>query len=115
MTCDQVSVLLHALIDGELDAGNALAVEAHLVACPRCRAQRRQYDDLHRALAGPALRYQAPAALRRRVDAGLRPLPHAPGRRGLLKGFVMGAAMSAAMAAGLAAVVFRTDDEQRVL
>jgi len=116
MTCEQASVLLHALIDGELDPGNELAVEDHLASCARCSAQRQQYGELHRALAVGAPRYQAPAALRRRVEAAL-PAPRriTPTRRSLLQGFAMGSVMSAAMAASVAVVVFRAHDEQRSL
>ena len=38
MTCDEAEVLLHALIDGELDAGHAREVESHIAGCPRCAA-----------------------------------------------------------------------------
>ena len=37
MTCDEVEVLLHALLDGELDAGHAREVEAHIEGCARCQ------------------------------------------------------------------------------
>ena len=33
MTCDEAEILLHALIDGELDAGHAHEVEAHAADC----------------------------------------------------------------------------------
>jgi len=38
MTCDESEILLHALIDDELDAGNTRAVEEHVAgwrAAPR--------------------------------------------------------------------------------
>ena len=38
MTCEEAEILLHALLDGELDAGHARDVEAHVAACPRCAA-----------------------------------------------------------------------------
>ena len=38
MTCDEAEILLHALIDGELDAGHAREVENHIAGCPRCAA-----------------------------------------------------------------------------
>ena len=38
MTCDEAEILLHALIDGELDAGHAREVESHIAGCPRCAA-----------------------------------------------------------------------------
>ena len=36
MNCAESEVLLHALIDGELDAGHAREVEAHAVVCSDC-------------------------------------------------------------------------------
>ena len=39
MNCDEAEILLHALIDGELDAGHAREVEDHVAGCPRCAAQ----------------------------------------------------------------------------
>ena len=39
MTCDEAEILLHALIDGELDAGHAREVEEHVAGCPRCTAR----------------------------------------------------------------------------
>ncbi|WP_175068539.1 anti-sigma factor family protein, partial [Bradyrhizobium uaiense] len=33
MTCEEAEVLIHALIDGELDAGHAREVEAHVEGC----------------------------------------------------------------------------------
>ena len=41
MTCDEAEILIHALLDGELDAGHAREVEAHIAGCPRCAAQLR--------------------------------------------------------------------------
>ncbi len=38
MTCDEAEILLQALIDGELDAGHAREVEAHVATCPKCTA-----------------------------------------------------------------------------
>ena len=39
MSCDEARVLLHGLLDGELDAGKAREVEAHVDGCPRCAAE----------------------------------------------------------------------------
>ena len=36
MNCSEAEVLLHALVDGELDAGHARDVEAHVAACRDC-------------------------------------------------------------------------------
>src|SRR5471032_2704643 len=113
MTCDEAEILLHALIDGELDAGHARAVEEHIAGCPRCAAELAAYREMSKAVAGADLRYTAPLALRRRIEAAL-PQPQAPSRRAVLRGFAMGSAVSAIAATGLVAIVLRDDDRQRI-
>ena len=71
MTCDEARVLLHALLDGELDAGHAREVEAHVAGCPRCAAELAQFREMREAMAGANLRFAAPAALRSRIEAVL--------------------------------------------
>ncbi len=113
MTCEETRILVHALIDGELDAGHARDVEAHVAGCPGCAAQLRDYRAMRQALAAPALRHQAPAALRARIEGALpRQSPAvAPSRRGLLQGFAMGSLLSGALAAGLVVFVMRREEE----
>ena len=41
MNCAESEVLIHALIDGELDAGHAREVEAHVATCRGLRRQAR--------------------------------------------------------------------------
>jgi anti-sigma factor RsiW len=113
MTCDEAEILLHALIDGELDAGHAREVEDHIAGCPRCGAQLAAYRAMSKAVAGADVRYAAPAALRRRIEATI-PRAQAPNRRAVLRGFAMGSAVSAIAATGLVAIVLRGDDEARI-
>src|SRR5258708_3040350 len=113
MTCDEAKILLHALLDGELDAGHAREVEEHIASCPRCAAQLRSYREMSNAVSEAGLHYTAPPALRRRIEAAL-PQPRVTSRRSLLKGFAMGSAVSAIAATGLVAIVLRSDDEQRI-
>jgi anti-sigma factor RsiW len=113
MTCDEAEILLHALIDGELDAGHAREVEDHIAGCPHCAALLRDYREMSKAVAQTNLRYTAPPALRRRIEASL-PQAQAPSRRAVLRGFAMGSAVSALAATGLVAIVLRNDDEQRI-
>ena len=113
MTCDEAEILLHALLDGELDAGHAREVEAHIASCPRCAAQLQSLRDMHKALSEVDLHYTAPPALRRRIEAAL-PQPRLTSRRSLLQGFAFGSAVSALAATGLVAIVLRNDDEQRI-
>jgi anti-sigma factor RsiW len=114
MTCEETEILLHALIDGELDAGHAREVEDHIAGCPHCVAQLRAYREMSKAVAGADLRYAAPPELRRRIEASL-PKTQAPNRRAVLRGFAMGSAVSAIAATGLVAIVLRSDDEQRIM
>ncbi|CCD88524.1 conserved protein of unknown function [Bradyrhizobium sp. ORS 285] len=122
MTCDEAEILIHALADGELDAGHAREVEAHVTSCPRCAAELAALRQMKQALASTDLSFKAPAALRQRIEAALpavqpsnvTPLVAAPSRRSLLRGFAMGSAVSALAATGLVAIVLRNDDQQRI-
>ena len=93
MTCDEAEVLIHALIDGGLDAGHARDVEAHVAGCARCAAQLAALRDLRDALPAPGLRQAAPASLRASIERAV-PSPAKTDRRALLKGFVAGGARS---------------------
>jgi anti-sigma factor RsiW len=116
MTCEEAEVLLHALIDGELDAGHAREVENHIAGCPRCAAALQDYREISKAIADAGARYTAPPELRRRIEAALpQPQPQAvPSRRAVLRGFAMGSAVSALAATGLVAIVLRNDDMERI-
>ena len=114
MTCDEAKLLLHALIDGELDAGHTSEVEAHIATCPDCTAELAAQREMKRVLADASLRYTAPSALRARIEASL-PQPRQQSRRAVLRGFAMGSAVSALAATGLVAIVLRQDDQQRIL
>jgi anti-sigma factor RsiW len=120
MTCDDAEILLHALIDGELDASHAREVEAHIETCPRCAADLAAYRRMREAMTRTDLRYTAPASLRQRIDDAL-PKPAAPSnvtplasRRSVLRGFAMGSAVSALAATLLVAVVVRHEDQQLI-
>ncbi len=121
MNCAECEVLLHALIDNELDAGHARDVEAHVASCSACAEQLQAFRALRSAMAQAKLKEAAPATLRARIEAGL-PQPSAeiitprrfsqPSRRNFFGGFAAGAVLSGALAASLMLTVFRTDDEQ---
>lgn len=116
MTCDEARILLHALLDNELDAGHAREVEAHIAGCPACAAEFAAQREMQRVLADTNLRYAAPASLRSRIEASLpQPERQQPTRRSVLRGFAMGSAVSALAASGVVAVVLRQDDQQRIL
>jgi anti-sigma factor RsiW len=116
MTCDEATILLHALLDNELDAGHAREVEAHIAGCPACAGEFAAQRDMQRVLADADLRYTAPASLRARIEASLpQPQRQQPSRRSVLRGFAMGSAVSALAASGVVALVLRQDDQQRIL
>jgi anti-sigma factor RsiW len=118
MMCDEANVLLHALIDGELDTARARDVETHLAGCQRCTTDLRQFREMRQAMADANLRLAAPAALRSRIEAAI-PVPVArasqPSRRFLLQGFAFGTALSAAAAAGVVFFVARSGQDERLL
>jgi anti-sigma factor RsiW len=114
MTCNEAEILLHGLLDGELDARHALDVEAHVAQCPKCAAMLATYRKMHQEMARSDMRLKAPAALRQRVEATLAVAPRND-RRAVLKGFAMGSVASALAATGLVALVLRNEDEQRIL
>jgi anti-sigma factor RsiW len=123
MTCEESEILLHALLDSELDAGHAREVEAHVAACPRCGVQLSQLRAVHTEMSAPQLRFSAPANLRARIEAMVPaarasatvvPYPVAS-RRTLLKGFALGSALSGALAASLMIAVIRSDQDQRIM
>jgi len=51
MKCDEAEILLQALIDGELDAGHAREVEAHVATCAKCGALLTDYREMSKAVA----------------------------------------------------------------
>ena len=116
MTCEEAEVLVHALIDGELDAGHAREVEAHIEGCAHCAALMKEYQEIRQAIAESDVRYKAPLELRRKIEKALPQVQvqAAPSRRSVLRGFALGSAVSAMAATGLVAVVLRNDDEQRI-
>src|SRR5437868_7312272 len=115
MTCDEAEILLHALMDGELDAGHAREVEEHIAGCAACAAELAAYREMSQAMATVKMKYTAPLALRRRIEASLpQPQTKAPSRRAVLRGFALGSAVSAIAATGLVAIVLREDDQQRI-
>lgn len=113
MTCEEAEILLHALMDGELDAGHAREVEEHIAGCAACAAKLAAYREMSQAIATAKMKYTAPLALRRRIEASL-PQTQAPSRRAVLRGFALGSAVSAIAATGLVAIVLREDELQRI-
>lgn len=115
MTHDEAQVLLHALIDGELDASHAREIEAHVASCARCAAALAGFRELRQAMPGDRLRYTAPNSLRARIDRAVPAPAVAPSRRALMKGFAFGSIATAMAAAGVTFVIVGQDRDGRIL
>ena len=76
--CDDRLLLLHGLVDGELDAANSIAIEAHLKSCEGCAEEIHRIEALRGLLSDPGLRHEAPAGLRERIGGSLADAPAAP-------------------------------------
>jgi anti-sigma factor RsiW len=127
MTCDEAEILLHALIDGELDAGHARDVETHVAACPACAEKLEAFRAMRETMAQARLKDAAPAHLRNRIEVALA-VPaatiSAPRQSWLASaraswknffgGFAVGTALSAAVAASLVIAVVRNDQNQQI-
>jgi anti-sigma factor RsiW len=66
MNCDEAIILMHALIDGELDAGHARELETHIATCAGCAARLREFHELRKmmmpaGLGAPSSRASRPA------------------------------------------------------
>jgi anti-sigma factor RsiW len=105
--CPDKELLLHALVDGELDAGNVLALEAHVAGCAACAAELVGIREVKARLAAERAGYEAPASLRARLDAALAEAEAPPPARSRLRieTWVMSGAISA-LAASLALFAF---------
>jgi len=115
MTCAEAENLLHALLDGELDAEHVREVEGHLAACSRCSTQLGEYRAMREAISAADMGLAAPVSLRRRIEAALpsKSTP-TPSWRTLLNGFAMGTVLSAALAASLVITVVRADQDRGI-
>jgi anti-sigma factor RsiW len=69
--CPDKELLLHALVDGELDAKSALELESHVTGCPGCAAELRAIREVKAALVAQPLSYAAPQSLLDRLDAAI--------------------------------------------
>lgn len=127
MTCDEAEILLHALIDGELDAGHARDVETHVTACPACAEKLEAFRAMHQTFAQAPLKEAAPAHLRKRIEAVLAvPAAEVAAPRqswltsaraswkNFFGGFAVGTALSAAVAAIFVIAVIRNDQDQQI-
>ena len=101
--CPDKTLLLHGLLDGELDAVNAAAFETHLKTCASCDAEFQRLLALRETVAAAGVAHVAPARLRASVEAGLE--AGAEPKRRLSGAGYAGGALGALLAASLAVVL----------
>lgn len=87
MGCELARTVIHAYLDGELDAVRAAEFEGHLEQCAECATALEAQESLSSALQRAQLHEKAPAALRQKVLDDIRPAkpvairpPHIPWR-----------------------------------
>lgn len=69
--CDDYELLLHGLLDGELDAAHAATCEKHLANCPSCTAAFAEIQTMQNRLRTARPTFAASAQLRSSIDAEL--------------------------------------------
>ncbi len=114
--CADKVLMLHGLVDGELDAANVLAIEAHVRTCPGCAEELARLKALGRLLRAPGVAYPAPPALASRVEAAIQDEGRSRARprlRSTAPWAISGAA--SALAAGLALVMLQPGGHQRAI
>ena len=72
MDCDEVSRLLDAYLDGELDGTARPEVQKHLDSCPDCRKEADRIAGFSSLVRATLPMYKAPAELKARIRASLR-------------------------------------------
>ena len=72
MSCDFSGTLLHAYLDGELDAMRAAEFERHLENCRECTATLGAAESLRSSLQRAQLYETAPAELRKKIRSELK-------------------------------------------
>jgi mycothiol system anti-sigma-R factor len=76
MSCDFSTTLLHAYLDGELDAMRAAEFEHHLETCRDCTATLGAAESLRSSLQRAQLYETAPAGLRKKIRSELKISPN---------------------------------------
>ena len=72
MNCHDMTELLHAHLDQELDPVRSLEAEQHLKECPACLRRYQELQALRKVIAGRRLYFEAPPGLAKRVRTAVR-------------------------------------------
>ena len=110
MNCSQTEILIHALLDNELDTSHAIDVEAHLRTCAACSEELAAFETTRKVVVQADLMEFAPVPLRKRLQLVPSPIVGATvavaaansrclSQRSFAPGLLLGVAVSAAVAA----------------
>lgn len=69
--CTEWELMLHGLVDGELDAVHALRVEKHIATCGHCARQLESIQTLKRRIAQEGVQWRTPDHVRAQVLAAI--------------------------------------------
>jgi anti-sigma factor RsiW len=72
MNCGESQSLMHAYLDGELQAPATLQYEEHIRECPACARTLAEQKELQTAMRRDFLYYKAPEGLRERLTSAVR-------------------------------------------
>jgi anti-sigma factor RsiW len=115
--CAEMRLKLQADLDGELEAGDAASVAAHMVTCPECAKTQAELSALSARLRTELSYHAAPERLRQAIAAKLAPpgqaapmVPLRQPRRRLGFGMSFGAGFALAACLALAMVLPRGGD-----
>ena len=117
MTREEAARLLHAYVDGELDAAKSLELEAHLAGNPAARAACERLREMSAAIRDRADYHAAPSALAARLRVSGPAVPEDAPRRAALRAWLKPAALFAAIALVawvVAIMATRPGDDERI-
>jgi mycothiol system anti-sigma-R factor len=72
VNCQEITNLMDAYLDGELDPITSQKIEQHLRDCPKCEESFEAHTALAHAVSRGAPYYRAPVELRQRIQSSLR-------------------------------------------
>ncbi|HEY6720562.1 MAG TPA: anti-sigma factor [Burkholderiales bacterium] len=116
MTREEAAGLLHAYVDGELDAAKSLELETHLAGNPAARAACERLREMSAAIRDRADYHATPASLATRLRASVPTAPEESPRRAALRVWLKPAALFISMALVawvIAIVAMRPGEDER--
>jgi anti-sigma factor RsiW len=99
VTCDDARILLHAQLDGELDAARDFELTRHIEGCAECTREFEAMRAMRSRLKSGEFHYGAPAGLERRIRRAIAREPNVARDRKVRR--ILGAAAPLAIAAVL--------------